>query len=146
MEVMGNFIPEADIRIHRQSDLMASEQAQRLIKMRWWAPALILAAVGLSVLGGLNDRYLLLLWAAGYILVYNLLFYRVNLRTSAVPDAVCSGLQRRMHVGLSYRRDIQSGVIPVGNSCRCGGNTLNTPLGLYLYGMRVSRRHPVCSL
>ena len=88
MEVMGNFIPEADIRIHRHSDLMASEQAQRLIKMRWWAPALILAAVGLSVLGGLNDRYLLLLWAAGYILVYNLLFYRVNLRTSAVPDAM----------------------------------------------------------
>ena len=87
MAVMGNIVPEAEIRIHRQSDLMVSEHARRLIKMRWLALVLIIAAAGLSVLGGLDGRYLLLLWAAGYILGYNLLFYRVNLRAAAAPAA-----------------------------------------------------------
>ena len=44
MEVMGNFLRQEDLRIQRQSVLEESEQIQRLIKMRWWAPALIAAA------------------------------------------------------------------------------------------------------
>ena len=73
MEVMGNFLRQEDMRIQRQSVLEESAQIQRLIKIRWWVPALIVAATGLSFLGGFDDRLLLLLWAAGYILGYNLL-------------------------------------------------------------------------
>jgi len=88
MEVMGNFVAQEDIRFHRQRDLEETEQIQKLIRMRWWAPALIAAAVVLSVLGGLGDRFLLLLWAAGYILAYNLLCYLMNRRPAAAAATI----------------------------------------------------------
>ncbi|MEJ2164267.1 MAG: GAF domain-containing sensor histidine kinase [Desulfobacterales bacterium] len=90
---MRNFIPEEDIRLDRQADLKESEQIQRLIRMRWWAPALIAAAVGLNVLSGFDNRFLLLLLAAGYILGYNLLCYRMSLKSAAAPAGVNSGWQ-----------------------------------------------------
>ena len=79
MELLGNFGLQEANRILRRSDLEESEQIQRLIKMRWWACALIAAVVGLSVLSGFDDRFLLLLWAVGYILGYNLFYYRMPL-------------------------------------------------------------------
>jgi signal transduction histidine kinase len=97
MEVMGNFIRQEDIRIHRQSVLEESEQIQRLIKMRWWAPALIAAAVGLSVLAGFDDRFLLLLWAAGYILGYNLLCYRMSLKPASAPETMSTEWRRSVY-------------------------------------------------
>jgi len=93
MEVMRNIIPEGGIRIERPPDLKESELIQRLIRMRWWAPALIAAAVGLIVLGGSDNRFLLLLFAAGYILGYNLLCYRMSLRHAAAPAEANFGRQ-----------------------------------------------------
>jgi len=42
---MGNFVQNEDIRIQRQPDLAESDQIQRLIKIRWWIPALTAAGV-----------------------------------------------------------------------------------------------------
>ncbi|UCD81611.1 MAG: GAF domain-containing sensor histidine kinase [Desulfobacterales bacterium] len=94
MELLGNFGLQEANRILRRSDLEESEQIQRLIKIRWLACALITAVVGLSVLGGFDDRFLRLLWAVGYILGYNLLYYRMHLRLATAPDAVTTDLQR----------------------------------------------------
>jgi len=94
MELMGDFGLQEANRILRRSDLEESEQIRRLIKMRWWACALITAVVGLSVLGGFDDRFLRLLWAAGYILGYNLLCYRRSQRLATAPDAMTPDLQR----------------------------------------------------
>ncbi len=54
---MGNFVQNEDIRIHRQSDLAESEQIQKLIKIRWWIPALTAAAVCLLayLTGGISS-------------------------------------------------------------------------------------------
>lgn len=97
MEVGGNFVPKEDIRIYRQSAREATELIPRLIELRWWAPALIAAAVALSALGGFHDRFLLLLWAAGYILGYNLLFYRMSLKPAADPVAIPPDWQRSVY-------------------------------------------------
>ena len=97
MEVMGNLVAQEDIRIHRQRDLEETEQIQKLIRVRWWAPALIAAAVGLSVLGGLDDRFLLLLWAAGYILAYNLLCYQMNQKPATTAATMPSDRRRSIY-------------------------------------------------
>jgi nitrogen-specific signal transduction histidine kinase len=94
MEVLQGFVPEEDIPILRQADREEFEQLRWLIKIRWAAPVLITAWVGLSMWTGFVQPCLQLLLAAGYILGYNLLCYRMRLRLAAAPDATSSKVQR----------------------------------------------------
>jgi len=94
MEVLRDYIPEENNRIDRVADRKEPERLQWLVKMRWWAPALITAGVGLGLWTGFADRGLPLLVTAGYILGYNLLCYRMSLRPAVAPDATIPNLQR----------------------------------------------------
>jgi signal transduction histidine kinase len=96
MEARQNFISEEAQRPYGNSDREQTERLEWLVRIRWWAPAVIAVVVGLSMLAGFDAKFGVLFLAAGYILGYNLLFYRLNLRYGTAPGDAWQNLDGRV--------------------------------------------------
>ena len=94
MEAQQDFISEETDQLHRRSGREEPERLAWLVRMRWWAPALIGVVAGGSMLAEFGLKFGILLLAAGYILGYNLLFYRWSLWHGAAPEAARTNLDR----------------------------------------------------
>jgi K+-sensing histidine kinase KdpD len=92
MEARQNFISEETQRPFRNPYREQTERLDWLVRIRWWAPAVIAAVVGLGMLAEFDLKFGIFFLGAGYILGYNLLFYRLNLRRGTAPGAARQNL------------------------------------------------------
>jgi signal transduction histidine kinase len=85
MEALQDFISEEADSLYRSSDREETQWLEWLVRIRWWAPALIAVVAGLSLLVEFDVKSGILLLVAGYILGYNLLLYRWNMNFGTAP-------------------------------------------------------------